>query len=91
LLLKLYIKTALKNYKRMSLNTRHTQMNGAISKVDEQFIYHPTRAQPTLSAAGPVQVSHALPAFSFSCLLRGRGTSLQDGVAGGEGFLCASF
>jgi hypothetical protein len=50
-----------------------------------------TWAQHTLSAAGTVQVSHALPAVRFSCLLRGRGIRLQDGVAAGEGFLCASF
>jgi hypothetical protein len=45
----------------------------------------------TLAAAGPVQASHALPAVRLSCLLRGRGTSIQDGVAAGEGFLCAPF
>ena len=27
----------------------------------------------------------------FSCLLRGRGASFQDGVAAGKGFLCAPF
>jgi hypothetical protein len=48
------------------------------------------RAQHTLSAAGTVQVSHALLAVCFSCLLRGR-AQLQDGVAAGEGFLCAPF
>ena len=37
------------------------------------------------------QVSHALPAVRFSCLLRGRGVSLQDGAAAGKGFLCAPF
>jgi hypothetical protein len=72
-------------------NTGYTQKNGAISKFSKQFISHPTRAQHTLSAAGTVQVSHALPAVRFSCLLRGRGTSFHDGVAAGEGFLCASF
>jgi hypothetical protein len=50
---------------------------------------HLTRAQRTPSAAATVQVSHALPAFRFSCLLRGRGASFQDGVAAGEGILCA--
>jgi hypothetical protein len=34
---------------------------------------------------------YALPVVSFSCLLRGRGTSFQDGVAAEEGFLCAPF
>jgi hypothetical protein len=41
--------------------------------------------------AATVQVSHALPAVRFLCLLRGRGASLQDGVATGKGFLCAPF
>ena len=48
-------------------------------------------AQLTPSAAATVQVSHALPAVRFSCLLRGCGVSLQDGVAGGKGFLCTPF
>jgi hypothetical protein len=43
------------------------------------------------SAAATVQVSAALPAFCFSCLLRGRGTCFQDGVEAGKGFLCAPF
>ena len=66
-------------------------MNGAVSKVDKKFIFHLTRAQRTTLAAANVQVSHALPAVRFSCLLRGRGVSLQDGVAAGKGFLCAPF
>ena len=45
----------------------------------------------TQSAATTVQVSHALPAVRFSCLLRGRGVNLQDGAAAGKGFLCAPF
>ena len=48
-------------------------MNGAVSKVNNKFISHLTRAQRTPSAAATVQVSHALPAVHFSCLLRGRG------------------
>ena len=48
-------------------------------------------AQRTPSAAETVQVSHALPAVRFSCLMRGRGASFQDGVAAGKGFLCALF
>jgi hypothetical protein len=42
---------------------------------------HITRAQRTPSAAATVQVSLALPAVRFSCLLRG--------VAAGEGFVCS--
>ena len=72
-------------------NTRYTQKNGAVSKVNKEFISHFTRAQPTPSAAATVQVSHALPAVRFSCLMRGRGASFQDGVAAGKGFVCAPF
>ena len=66
------------------------QMNGAVSKVNK-FISSLTGAQRTQLAAATVQVSHALPAVRFSCLLRGRGVSLQDGAAVGKGFLCAPF
>ena len=68
-----------------------TQKNGAVWKVNKKFISHLTRAQRTPSAAATVQVSHALPAVRFSCLLRGRGASFQHGVAAGKGFLCAPF
>ena len=51
-------------------NTVCLQMNGAVSKVNKKFISHLTRAQCTPSAAATVQVSHALPAVRFSCLLR---------------------
>ena len=67
------------------------QMNGPVSKVNKKFISHLTRAKRTPSAAATVQVSHALPAVRFSCLLLGRGVSLQDGAAAGKGFLCAPF
>ena len=63
------------------------QMNGAVSKVNKKFISHLTRAQRTPSAVATVQDSNALPAVRFSCLLRGRGVSLQDGAAAGKGFL----
>ena len=69
----------------------YTQKNGAVSKVNKKFISHLTRAQLTPSAATTVQVSHALPAVLFSCLMRGRGACFQDGVAAGKGFLCAPF
>jgi hypothetical protein len=71
--------------------TGHIQKNGAVSKVNKQFMSNITRAQHTPSAAATVQGSHALPAVRFSCLLRGRGASFKDGVAAGEGFLCAPF
>jgi len=71
----------------MVSNTRCTQKSGAVSKVNKKFISHLTQAQRTPSAVATVQVSHALPAVRFSCLLRGRGASLQDGVAAGKGFL----
>ena len=66
-------------------------MNGAVSKVNKKFISHFIRAQRTPSSAATVQVSHAIPAVRLSCLLRGRGVSLQDGAAAGKGFLCAPF
>ena len=66
-------------------------MNGAVSKVNKKFISHLTLAQPTPSAAATVQVSPALPAVRFSCLLRARGVSLQDGAAAGKGILSAPF
>jgi hypothetical protein len=62
-------------------NTGHTQNNGAISKVIKKLISHPTRAQRTLSAVEILHVFLALPAVCFSYLLRGLGTSLQDGVS----------
>jgi len=71
--------------------TGYTQKNGAVSKVNNKFTSHLTRAQRTQSAAATVQVSHALPAVRFSCILRGRGASFQDGVAAGKGFLYAPF
>jgi len=48
------------------------QKNGAVSKVSKKFISHLKRAQRTPSAAATIQVSHALPAVRFSCLLRGQ-------------------
>ena len=72
-------------------NTGYTQKNGAVSKGNKEFISHFTLAQTTPSAAATVQVSHTLPAVRFSCLMRGRGASFQDGVAAGKGFLCAPF
>jgi len=75
----------------ISSYTGYTQKNGAVSKVNKEFISRLTQAQRTPSAAATVQVSHALPAVHFLCLLRGRGASFQDGVAAGKGFLCAPF
>ena len=66
-------------------------MNGAVSKANKKFISHLTWAQRTPSTAATGQVSHTLPAVRFSCLLRGRGVSVQDGTAAGKGFLCAPF
>jgi hypothetical protein len=81
----------------MSLNIMNLHIQG-IHKIMVRFqnsirrvASQPTRAQHTPLAAGTVQVSHALPAVRFACLLRGRGASFQNGVAAGEGFLCAAF
>jgi hypothetical protein len=41
-------------------NTRYTQKNSAVSKVNKKFISHVTRAQRTPSAVATVQVSHVL-------------------------------
>ena len=78
-------------FKKIYIYTGYTQKNGAVSKVNKKFISHLTREQCTPSAAVTVQVSHALRAVRFSCLLRGRGACFQDGVAAGKGFLCAPF
>ena len=75
----------------MLLYTGCLQKNGAVAKINKKFISQLTRAKRTPSAAANVQVSHALPAVRFSCLMRGRGASFQDGVAAGKGFLCAPF
>jgi hypothetical protein len=83
--------TEFSQYQPTYYYTGHTQKNGVVSKVDNEFISRPTRAQHTLSAAATVQVCHVLPAVRFSCLLRCRRASFQDGVAAGEGFLCAPF
>ena len=79
------------SYKHYRENTVRLQMIGAVSKVNKKFISHLTLAKRTPSAAATVQVSHALPSVRFSCLLRGRGISFQDGAAAGKGFLCAPF
>ena len=75
----------------VNFNRGCLQKNGAVSKVNKKLTSHLTREQRTPSAAETVQVSHALPAVRFSCLMRGRGTSFQDGVVAGKGFLCAPF
>jgi len=62
-------------------------------------IYNPNHTRPHTPAHNThtpthyktVQVSHALPAVRFSCLLWGRGASFHDGVVAGKGFLCAPF
>jgi hypothetical protein len=49
-------------------------------KVNKKFISHLTGAQRTPSVAATVQVSHALPAVRFLCLLRGRGARFQVSI-----------
>ena len=66
--------------RELPYNTGYTQKDGTDSKVKKKFSSHLTLAQLTPSAAATVQVSHALPAVYFSCLLRGCGASFQDGV-----------
>jgi hypothetical protein len=50
----------LKNKSLKHSYTGYTQKNGAVSKVNKEFISHLTRAQHTPSAAATGQVSHAL-------------------------------
>jgi hypothetical protein len=85
------LETVSNKYWQMLSYTGYTQKNGAISKVNKKFISHLARAQRTPSAATAVQVSRALPAVGFSCLLRGRGVSFQDGVAAGKAFCVLRF
>ena len=75
----------------VGVSTGCLQKNGAVSKINKEFISHLTRAKRTPSVAATVQVSHALPTVRFSCSMRGRGASFQDGVAAAKGFLCAPF
>jgi hypothetical protein len=70
-------------------HTGYKEKNGAALKVNMRFISRLTWAQRTPSVAANIQVSHGLPAIRFSCILRGRGASFQDGVVAGNGFLCA--
>jgi hypothetical protein len=53
----------------------------AVSKLNTNLFLILHGAQHTLSAAETVQVSYELSEARFSCLLQGRGTSFQDGVA----------
>jgi len=55
----------------VAYNTGYTQKNSVVSKVNKKSISHLLQAQCT-SAAATVQVSRALPAVRFSCLLRGQ-------------------
>jgi hypothetical protein len=72
-------------------NTVRSQKNGTVSKFNKKSISHLTRVKHTPSTAATVHVSRVLPVVRFSCLLRGRGASFQDGVTAGTGFLCAPF
>jgi hypothetical protein len=71
--------------------TGYSQNNAEVSKVIKKSISHLTGVKRAPSTAATVQVSHALPAVRFSCLLRGHGVSFKAGVAAGKGFLCAPF
>jgi hypothetical protein len=48
----------------VTIYARHALKNGALSNVDNKFISRPNLAQHTLSAAGTVRISHALPVLS---------------------------
>jgi hypothetical protein len=72
-------------------NTVRSQNNGAVSKVNKKSTSQLTRIIRIPPAATAVKVSHVLPAVRFSCLLRGRGVSIQDGVAAGKAFCVIRF
>ena len=74
----LHVSAFLSSRHEACIYTGCLQKNGAVSKINKIFISHLTRAKRTPSAAATVQVSHALPAVRFSCLMRGRGASFQD-------------
>jgi hypothetical protein len=59
---KIIVTPKVKTISTKLLYTGRTQKNGAVSKVNKQFMSHLTRAQHTPSAAATVQVSDALPA-----------------------------
>jgi hypothetical protein len=60
-------------------------------KFNQKSISQLTRVISTPLATATIQVFYVLPAVRFKCLQRGRGASFKDGVAAGEGFLCAPF
>ena len=80
-------------YSLLSRPTNAQYMQGVQKRMVrfQKFISHLTQAQHTPSTAATVQVSHALPAVRFSCLLRGRGVNFKDGVAAGKRLLCVLF
>jgi hypothetical protein len=59
--------------------------------VNSKSISHLKRVKRTPPAAATLQGFHVLPAVRFSCLLRGRGASFQDGVAAGKDFCVHRF
>ena len=69
------------NVHNLNRQYKSLQKNDAVSKINKKFISHLTWAKRTPSAAATVQVSHALPAVRFSCLMRGRGAILETGPA----------
>jgi hypothetical protein len=69
----------------------HRQKNGAVSKVDNNLFFPIYMAIIYTVRSGNCPSSHALSVFPLSCLLWGRGTSFQDGVAAGENFCVLRF
>jgi hypothetical protein len=68
--------------------TGHTQKNGAISKIDEQFISHPHGHNIRCQQRELFKFIIRYKQFGSNAWC---GASFQDGVAAGEGFLCAPF
>jgi hypothetical protein len=71
------------------IRTGYTQKNRAISKVIKNLISHPNGAQHILPTAGTFLMRYQQ--FASHAYCGAAGTSFQDGVAAGEGFLCAPF
>jgi hypothetical protein len=70
-------------------NIRNTQKNVAVPNVLREIYFSPHTGKTYPDSSGNCPSVSCATAVRFSCLLRGRGASCQDGVAAGEGFLCA--
>jgi hypothetical protein len=70
---------------------RHSQKNGAVSKVDKKFISHPTWTQQNCQQRKLSKFLMRYEQFVSHSYCWGRRTSFQYGVAAGEGFPSVPF